>query len=101
MADKAAYQQWQESAETVKSIAASDTLELWQKAHKVNQAYAGLALEGLRSKHRHKILAGFGRVNSVFSRYTLNSFDDYKKIDESDLREIIKIVVSLSPPRPR
>ena len=99
MADKAAYKQWKESAETVKSIAASDTLELWQKVHKVNQAYAGLALEGLRSKHRHKILAGFGKVNAVFSRYTLNSFDDYEKIEESDLREIIKIVVSLAPPQ--
>ena len=99
MADKAAYKQWQESAETVKSIAASDTLELWQKAHKVNQAYAGLALEGLISKHRHKILNGFGQVNAVFSRYTLNSFDDYEKIEESDLREIIKIVVSLAPPQ--
>ena len=99
MADKAAYRQWQESAEKVKSIATSDTLELWQKAHKVNQAYAGLALEGLRSKHRHKILDGFGRVNAVFAGYTLNSFDDYQTIQESDLREIIKIVVSLAPPR--
>ena len=51
----------------------------WQKAHKINQAYAGLALEGLQSKHRHKILAGFGEVNAVFASYTLDSFDDYEK----------------------
>jgi len=98
MADRAAYQQWLESAEKAKSIAANDSLELWEKAHKVNEAYAGLALEGLRSKHRHKILAGFGKVNAVFAGYTLNSFDDYEKINESDLREIIKIVSSLAPP---
>ena len=99
MADKAAYQQWLESAEKVKSIAADDSLALWQKAHKVNQAYAGLALDGLQSKHRHKILAGFGKVNAVFASYTLDSFDDYEKIDESDLREIIGIVRALAPPR--
>jgi len=99
MADKTAYQQWLESAEKAKSIAADGSLELWQKAHRVNQAYAGLALEGLRSKHRHKILAGFGKVNAVFAGYTLNSFDDYKNINDSDLREIIAIVSSLAPPR--
>ena len=85
MADRAAYQQWLEGAEKAKAIAADDTLELWQKAHRVGEAYGGLALEGLRSKHRHKILAAFGKVNAVFARYTLNSFDDYKKISEQDL----------------
>jgi iron uptake system EfeUOB component EfeO/EfeM len=99
MAGKAAYQQWQESAEKVQSIAADHSLELWQKVHKVNEAYAGLALEGLRSKHRHKLLAAFGKVNTVFARYTLNGFDEYEKISESDLKEIIKIVSSLAPPR--
>mgnify|MGYP003381565596 CR=1 FL=1 len=99
MVDRAAYQQWLVSAEKVKSIAANDSLELWQKAHRVNEAYAGLALEGLRSKHRHKLLAGFGKVNAVFTGYTLNSFNDYEKISDSDLREIIKIVSSLTPPR--
>ena len=99
MADRAAYQQWLESAEKVKSIAASDSLKLWEKAHRVNEAYAGLALEGLRSKHRHKVLAGFGKVNAVFAGYTLNSFDDYEKITEGDLKEIIRIVSSLAPPK--
>lgn len=99
MADKAAYQQWQESAAVAKSIAGSDSLALWQKAHKVNEAYAGLALEGLQSKHRHKILAGFGKVNAVFAGYTINCFDDYEKIKESDLKEIIRIVCSLAPPK--
>jgi len=99
VADKAAYKQWQESAEAARSVAASDSLALWQKAHKVNEAYAGLALDGLRSKHRHKLLAGFGKVNAVFAGYTLNSFDDYEKIKESDLREIIRTVCSLAQPK--
>jgi len=44
-------------------------------------------------------LAGFGKVNAVFAGYTLNSFDDYEKITEGDLKEIIRIVSSLAPPK--
>ena len=99
MADKKAYQQWRESAEQVEAIAAERSVPLWQKAHRVGGAYAGLALDGLKPKHRHKILAGFGKVNTVLARYTLDSFDDYEHIDVEDLREIIRIVRSLAPPK--
>lgn len=81
MADKKAYQQWRESTEQVEAIVADRTLALWQKAHRVGGAYAGLALDGLRSKHRYKILSGFEKVNAVLARYTLNSFDDYERIE--------------------
>jgi iron uptake system EfeUOB component EfeO/EfeM len=70
-----------------------------QKAHRVGGAYAGLALDGLRSKRRHKILTDFGKVNAVLARYTLNSFDDYDRIEDEDLREILRIVRSLTPPK--
>jgi len=74
-------------------------LPLWQKVDRVGGAYTGLALDGLTSKHRHKILAGFGKVNAVLARYTLNSFDDYERIEDEDLREILRIVRSLAPPK--
>jgi iron uptake system EfeUOB component EfeO/EfeM len=99
VADKAAYRQWRECAKKARSVAASDTMELWEKAHGVNHAYAGLALEGLQSKHRHKLLAEFGKVNAVFARYTLNSFDDYQNISDSNLKEIIKIVSGITLPK--
>jgi hypothetical protein len=99
VADKKAYQQWRESAEQVEKIIAERGLPLWQKAHRVGGAYTGLALDGLRSKHRHKILAGFGKVNGVLARYALNSYDDYERIEEKDLRDILRIVRSLAPPK--
>ena len=99
MADEAAYRQWRESARAVKAITADNDLALWEKVHKVNQAYAGLALEGLQSKHRHKVLAAFGKVNTVFAKYTIDSFDDYDKISTDDLREIIRTVSALVPPK--
>tara|TARA_R110002049_G_C9154634_1_gene560572 strand:- start:781 stop:1086 length:306 start_codon:yes stop_codon:yes gene_type:complete len=99
VADKTAYQHWRDCAKQARSVATDNTLELWEKAHKVNQAYAGLALEGLQSKHRHKLLAEFGKVNAVFAAYTLNSFDDYKKISDGDLKEIIRIVSAITPPK--
>ncbi len=99
MADKEAYLHWRDSANKVEAIIADGSLALWEKVHQINAAYAGLPLEGLKSKHRHKILAGFGKVNGVFARYTLNSFDEYEKIESDDLREIIRIVRSLAPPK--
>jgi iron uptake system EfeUOB component EfeO/EfeM len=39
------------------------------------------------------------KVNGVLSRYTLNSFDDYERIEDKDLREILRIVRSLTPPK--
>lgn len=99
MADKKACRQWRASAEQVEVIFSDRTLALWQKAYRVGGAYVGLALDGLRSKHRHKILTGFGKVNGVLARYTLNSFDDYEQIKDEDLREILRIVRSLAPPK--
>lgn len=99
MADRQAYQQWRESAEKVEIIVADRSLALWQKAHLVGGAYSGLALEGLKSKHRHKVLSGFKKINGVLARYTLISFDDYVQIEDGDLREIIQTVRSLAPPK--
>jgi len=99
VADKKAYQHWRESAEQVETIIAERSLPLWQKAHRVGGAYAGLALDGLKSKHRHKILAGFGKVNAVLARYTLNSFDDYERIEDENLREILPTIRSLASPK--
>lgn len=99
MADKAAYQQWRECAQKARSVAADNTLALWEKAHWVNQAYAGLTLDGLQSKHRHKLLAEFGKVNAVFAGYTLNTFDDYQTISDGDLKEIIRIVSAITLPK--
>ena len=45
------------------------------------------------------MLAAFGKVNTVFAKYTLDSFDDYEKISGDDLREIIRTVNALVPPR--
>jgi hypothetical protein len=97
MADKKVYQDWNNRADKVTAIVTDKSLLPWQKAHLVGGAYAGLALEGLKSKHRHKVLSGFSKINGILSRYTLNSFDDYQNIKEEDLREIIKIVKSLAP----
>ncbi|UZE97304.1 hypothetical protein [Alkalimarinus alittae] len=97
MADKKVYQDWSDSAAKVRSIASDSSLELWQKSHLVAGAYAGLALEGLKSKHRHKILGGFSKMNGILSKYTLNTYDEYEIITEEDLREIIRIVLSLEP----
>ncbi len=99
MANKKAYKDWKSSAEKVIEIAEDETIPLWQKGHLVCDPYTEIALEDLQSKHRRKIMSGFGKINGILTQYKpkLNTFDDYQIIDEKDLREIIKIVRSLSP----
>ncbi len=97
MAVKKVYQDWIDSAEKVHAIARDKSLPLWKRGHLVGGAYAGLALEGLQSKHRRKIIAGFSKVNTILARYTLSSFDDYQLIKDEDLCEIIRLVKSISP----
>ena len=98
MAENKAYQYWLKSTEQVEAIIADRSLPLWQQAHLICGAYAGLPLDWLKSKHRKKIMNGFGKINAVFERYPLNSFDDYEQIEVDDLREIIRIVRSMASP---
>ena len=98
MADKKAYQEWRSMAEHARLIAADKSLPLWQKAHKIPGAYSGLDLGGLQSKHRHKVLNALGQINVILKKFTLQSFDDYEKIDQESLREIIRLANALNPP---
>lgn len=98
MADKKAYQEWRTMAENARMIASDKALPLWQKAHKIPGAYAGLELSGLQSKHRHKVLNTLGQLNVILKKFNLDSFDDYQKIDDENLREIIRLAKGLSPP---
>jgi hypothetical protein len=99
MANKKAYQDWKRSAEKVNAIVKDKTIPLWQKGHLVCDPYTEIALEDLQSKHRRKIFSGFAKINKVLERYKskLNTFDDYRIISDDDLREIIRIIRSLSP----
>ena len=98
--DKAAYASWQASAREVERIAADRAIPLWQKAQLVGAAYTTVALEGLRSKHRHRILNRIVAVNAILQRYSLDDFEDYQHMDEADLREIVSLFRSMKPFRP-
>jgi hypothetical protein len=43
--------------------------------------------------------AYFGNVNAVLTRYTLNCFDDYERLEGEDLRVFLRIVRSLASPK--
>lgn len=97
MADKDAYASWYASAQEVERIAKDRAIPLWQKARLVGAAYTTVALEGLRSKHRHKIFNRIVQVNAILQRYNLDSFEDYQHMDEADLREIVSLFRSMGP----
>jgi hypothetical protein len=97
MTDKAAYTSWEASALEVERIARDRSLPLWQKAHRVGTAYTGVALDGLRSKHRHKIFRHIVEVNEILQKYMPETFDDYQHMDEADLKALIGLFRAMGP----
>lgn len=97
MAEKTAYASWRESAAEVERIATDRSIPLWRKARLVGIPYTRIELEGLQSKHRHKILNRIVAVNAILGRYTLDSFDDYQHMADADLKEIVGLFRSMRP----
>ena len=97
MTDKAAYASWEASAREVERIAKDRSLPLWEKAHRVGSAYTTVALEGLRSKHRHKIFRHIAEVNAILQKYMPETFEDYQRMDEADLKELINRFRAMRP----
>ena len=97
MTDKAAYASWDASAREVDRIAKDRNLPLWEKAHRVGAAYTTVALEGLRSKHRHKIFRHIAEVNIILQKYMPETFEDYQHMDEDDLKALISLFRAMGP----
>jgi len=97
MTDKAAYASWEASACEVDRIAQDRSLPLWEKAHRVGTAYTTVALEGLRSKHRHKIFRHIAEVNVILQKYRPETFEDYQRMDEADLKALIDLFRAMGP----
>ena len=97
MPDKAAYASWEASAREVERIARDPSLPLWEKACQVGTAYTTIALDGLRSKHRHKIFRRIAEVNNILQKYMPETFDDYQRMDEADLKALIRLFRDMGP----
>ena len=97
MADKAAYASWEASAREVERIARDRSIPLWEKAHRVGAAYTTVALDGLRSKHRHKIFRHIAEVNVILKKYMPESFEDYQHMDEEDLKALVAHFRAMGP----
>ena len=97
MTDKAAYANWEACAHEVERIVSDRSLHLWEKAHQVGVAYTTLPLEGLRSKHRHKIFRHIAEVNVILQKYMPETFEEYQRMDETDLRALIGLFRAMRP----
>lgn len=97
MTEKAAYASWEASAREVERIAKDRSLPLWEKAHRVGVAYTKVALEGLRSKHRHKIFRHIVEVNVILQKYMPETFEDYQRMDEADLKALVGLFRTMGP----
>lgn len=97
MADKAAYASWEASAREAERIARDPSLPLWEKARQVGAAYTSIPLDGLRSKHRHKIFRHIVEVNKILQKYMPETFEDYRHMDEADLEALVSLFRAMGP----
>jgi len=63
----------------------------------VGSAYTTVALEGLRSKHRHKIFRHIAEVNVILQKYRPETFEDYQRMDEADPKALIGLFRAMGP----
>ena len=80
---------WQRRAEKVHRLCQDRTVPLWQRAHRVGQAFDDVELDGLQSKHRKKLYCKLVAVNAILAKYPIETFDDYALIDTADLHSIL------------
>jgi hypothetical protein len=89
MANRKRRVDWEQRAQRVRELCADPTLALWQKAHRVGGAYNDVQLDGLQSKHRHRIFTTLSNLNEILAKYPIETFDDYELIETEDLWVII------------
>jgi hypothetical protein len=89
MANRKRRVDWEQRAQRVRELCADPTLALWQKAHRAGGAYNDVQLDGLQSKHRHRIFTTLSNINEILAKYPIETFDDYELIKPEDLRTII------------
>ncbi len=97
MTDKAAYASWEASAREVERIARDPSLPLWEKARQVGTAYTSIPLDGLRSKHRHKIFRHIAEFNVILQKYMPETFEEYRRMDEVYLKALIGLFRVMGP----
>ena len=96
MTDKKAYVTLREATQEAEKIAQDPAIPLWKKAHLMGIPFTKIALNALKPKDRDQILMAASLVNEVTSQYQLESFEEYQKISDADLKKIVSIFRSMS-----
>jgi hypothetical protein len=82
----------QRRAREAVTIANGHSLPTWQRVLRSLQAFAGTQLTGLPPRTYRAIETHMVAVNRVLDEYDLEKEEDYEKMTEADLQEILDIV---------
>jgi hypothetical protein len=77
-------------------IADNRSLPAWQRVLQTLQAFSGLQLTGLPRIIKRDVETHFIAVNQVLADYHLEKGEDYERMAEPDLQEILDIVKDLA-----
>ncbi len=79
-------------AQKAKMLAQDPSLPKWRRLSQALQAFSGLELTALSDDLREQIEADFVGINRVLAPYSLDDHEDYQRIDDADLREMLDIL---------
>jgi len=86
----------QRRAKEAVAIADGRALPTWQRVLHSLQAFSGTQRTGLPPKINRAIEKHFVAVNRVLGKYELEKKEDYERMSETDLQEILDVVKDLA-----
>ena len=78
------------------AIADGQALPTWQRVLRSLQAFSGTQLTGLPPKINRAVEKHFVAVNRILGKYEPEKEEDYERMSETDLQEILDVVKDLA-----
>ena len=79
-------------AQKSQRLIADSSLPKWQRLKQGLQAFSGLELTELSKKTRDQLEADLAGINSMFSWYQLETWEDYETVSDTELQEALYTV---------
>lgn len=83
------YHNTKQQARKAQMVLNDQAMPSYQKVHNSLLAFKGMVLSSLPLKTRKSVESVMLKIQQVFNRYPIQTFEDYKLISEKELNEIL------------
>lgn len=72
-----------------------DKLQFGEKIKNSLTSLSGLELTDIPVKNKKWLLGELGKINAIFSKYNIETFQDYEKIASTDRKKMLNILFAM------